>query len=412
MSQSNSNLSTSRGSRRRRGRSRCSTSGRENQLKLPSVFLLVVTLLALFIPTIRSFTPPQQQQQLPFIRTSTTSTTGSTSTSLSMIGNFLGGATSPQNNNKKSSTDLPRNVKDAVSKCRAAVQQALGDRCSRMDIEMPVGAKFGVEKTTSSSSSAGKTQTQSNTAAPTRDMLDQSNRELARLFVEMFQPVGGEHIAVVFNDQGLADQAKKRWKGDPTAASRIMAIDRKKGGNNKKQNKKKSKGMGFAAKLAAEVEDVDDRSSATPTGGPFALPDNCEVAIFVAPGHKELATAERICNDVGMGTLVILLNARLGLLEDKFPSERAQTLFQEEFEPVFCLTAAPQEQAPGCLMYRMYPTDWVVARKPKVGPPKPILTQSEKPNKEQCRTAFESLEMGDMEKGMENVLENVAQWFN
>ena len=33
---------------------------------------------------------------------------------------------------------MPRDVKDAVSKCQKAVQQALQDRCSRMDIEMPV----------------------------------------------------------------------------------------------------------------------------------------------------------------------------------------------------------------------------------------------------------------------------------
>mmetsp|Transcript_22241 Transcript_22241/g.50931 ORF Transcript_22241/g.50931 Transcript_22241/m.50931 type:complete len:184 (+) Transcript_22241:144-695(+) len=38
-----------------------------------------------------------------------------------------------------SAPSLPRDVKDAVTKCRTAVQTALGDRLSRMDIEMPVG---------------------------------------------------------------------------------------------------------------------------------------------------------------------------------------------------------------------------------------------------------------------------------
>jgi hypothetical protein len=352
---------------------------------LPKISVVLVFLsVLLVVPTIHAFGAPQSIKR------------PGRNVGLSMIGSFLAGGTS--SGSTKSSTELPRDVKDAVSKCRAAVQQALGDRCSRIDIEMPVGAKFGVEKTPGKKQKATQMD-----GPPTRDMLDTSNRELARLFVDMFQPVGGDNIAVVFNEQGLADAAKKKWKGDPTAASRIMAINRKKGSPPKS---KKSKGMGFAAKLAAEVED-----DGTPSG-PFDLLENTEVALFVAPGPKELATVERICNQVGMGTLVILVNARLGLIEDKFPSSTSKDLFQQEFESVFSLTAAPQEEAPGCLLYRMYPSDWVLARKPKIGSPKPILTQSEKPSRQDCQEAFDSLEIGEMEKGVENVLENVANWFN
>jgi len=38
-------------------------------------------------------------------------------------------------------------VKEAVSKCRTAVQKELKDKLSRMVVEFPVGTKFGVEKT-------------------------------------------------------------------------------------------------------------------------------------------------------------------------------------------------------------------------------------------------------------------------
>ena len=38
--------------------------------------------------------------------------------------------------------ELPKDVKDAISKCRGAVQKGLENRISRMDVEMPVGALF------------------------------------------------------------------------------------------------------------------------------------------------------------------------------------------------------------------------------------------------------------------------------
>jgi len=291
--------------------------------------------------------------------------------------------------------ELPRDVKDAVSRCRAATQEALKNRISRMDVEFPVGTKFGVEK-------VPKTK-RTTEGGPTRDMLDQSDRELARLFVEMFQPVGGENIVVAFTEQDLADMAKKKWNGDPGASSRILAMNRRKGGAKKK---KINKPKGFAAKMAAEIDDGPE----TTNSGPFELPKNTEVALFVAPGPKELVVIEKICNEAGMGTLVVLLNARLSKI-DNFGTYAAEKLFREDFDPIFCLSAASQEVAPDCLLYRAYPGDWVLARKPKVGQPKPLLKQSNKPTSEDCQKAYDSLELGELEKGVEIALENVAGWF-
>lgn len=299
---------------------------------------------------------------------------------------------------------LPRDVKDAVSRCRIATQQALQNRISRMDIEFPVGTRFGVEKSPSKSKS--KTSIE---GGPTQDQLDQSDRELARIFVEMFQPVGGENIVVAFTEQDLADMAKKKWKDDSGASSRILAMNRRKGGMGAAAKKNKaSKPKGFAAKLAAELNDTDDEGSNS--SGPFELGKNTEVALFVAPGPKELVVIEKICKEVGMGTLVILLNARLSKIKS-FGTDAAKKLFTEEFEPVFCLSAAAQEVAPDCLLYRGYPGDWIMARKPKVGQPKPLLVQNHKPTIEECQTAYESLELGDLERGVETALENVAGWF-
>jgi hypothetical protein len=147
------------------------------------------------------------------------------------------------------------------------------------------------------------------------------------------------------------------------------------------------------------------------SSGPFTLPEGIEVALFVAPGPKELLQVEKTCNKVGMETLVVLLNARLSTI-DKFGSDEAERLFLQDFEPVFSLCAAPQGAAPGCLLHRTYPNDWMVARRPKVGNPKVIATFSERPIQEECRTAYDSIEVGGLEKNVEGVLENVAGWFN
>jgi hypothetical protein len=63
-------------------------------------------------------------------------------------------------------------------------------------------------------------------------------------------------------------------------------------------------------------------------------------------------------------------------------------------------------------MHRAYPTDWIVARKPKIGAPKTIATFETRPNEGDCEAAYDSIKVGDMEKGVENVLENVASWLN
>jgi len=264
-----------------------------------------------------------------------------------------------------------------------------------MDIEMPVGAKFGVEP-----QSKQKNKSENGPTKLSYDNLQTSDRELARLFVEMFQPVGGNSISVVYMDGPSANQAKKMWKKDPSAQCQIQCISKSKAGP--MGQKKKKKAVGFAAKMAAELDDS--------VGKPFALPEKCEVAIFVAPGVKDLITVDRIANEVGMGTLIILLNARLNLVE-KYHTEEAQELFENEFEPVFHLGAAPQEAAPGCLLHRAYPNDWALARKPKVGQPKIIAQQSSRFTMEECVSAYENMELGDMEGAVENVLENVASWF-
>eukprot|EP00804_Cyclotella_cryptica_P004327 CCRYP_021164-RA/>CCRYP_021164-RA protein AED:0.24 eAED:0.24 QI:216/1/1/1/1/1/2/370/185 len=161
---------------------------------------------------------------------------------------------------------LPKDIKDAILKCRGALQKGLEDQRSRMDVEMPVCANFGVENKKASKNKLGNLSSFTGDDDPesslTIDKLDTSNGELARLFVEMFQPLGSLHICTVFNDEYLSDQAHERWSDNISAECHIVAIDRKGkrswGGIVKTGSKgmqKKKKAMGFAAKIAAELEE-------------------------------------------------------------------------------------------------------------------------------------------------------------
>ena len=327
------------------------------------------------------------------------------------------------NTNKPVVVELPRDVKEAVSKCRQATQDALQKRLSRIFAEFPVGTDFGIEKKTKLKG-GGRRRRQdadadiddnsgSGKRTPTQATLDRSDRELARLFVEMFQPVGGDNIAVAFVDDSLADVAKTKWKNDAGASCRVLAMNRRPGSTKKKKKKKVlTNSRGFAAKLEAEIgsNDDDNNGSGNNKGGIFQLPTTTEVALFVAPGPKELIVIEKICTSVGMGTLVVLLNARLDKVT-KYGTTAAEELFTKEFEPVFSLGAASQESAPSCLLYRAYPGDWVLARKTNVGRPKTILSQTQKPTNSECQKSFEELEITDLEKNVEGVVDNVARWF-
>jgi hypothetical protein len=224
---------------------------------------------------------------------------------------------------------------------------------------------------------------------------------LARIFIEMFQPVGGDNIVVCFNDAEIATAAKQQYSGDATAMAQIVSMDRRKS----LKKLKKAPNMGFAAKLAAEVDNDMDES------GPFRLPSNTEVAVFVAPGPKELIIIERICESVGLGTLVILLNARLATITN-FGSTSGEALFRNEFKTVFSLCAASQVAAPGCLLYCVYGANWILARKPAVGQPETILAQETRPTDDECRLIANRLCHGNHVEPnfVESTVRSVTNW--
>ena len=362
---------------------------------LQLLFLRLVVILLLICVGVSSFTTPSPRFSSKYILSHRLLSQHRLSVNpLNMVGNL-----SALWNGSKSPS-LPKDAKEAVSKCRQAVQEALQKRISRMDIEFPVGTKFGIEKDDNQNKKkrpSSVLQVDEIKEGPTKEDLYKSDRELARIFVEMFQPLGGESICVIFPDNDRVGKAKERWAGDSSASCKITSLTK-----DKKSSNAKKKKLGFAAKLAEEIETETD-------SGPFQLPKGCELAIFVTPTPKDMMTIYKICTEVGMSTCVILLNARLTKMTS-FGTEDARQMFLNEFQPIFHLAAAPQDEAPGCLLHRTFPTDWILARKPKIGPPKTIEIYHERPTSLECQEAFKNSE-GEKLSGVEAVFENIATWF-
>jgi len=67
-----------------------------------------------------------------------------------------------------------------------------------------------------------------------------------------------------------------------------------------------------------------------------------KVLLVVAPKGDDMTFVEKICDSVGQGTCVVLLNARLETA--RFPGgESQEAFFLETFEPVFQLKPPPTQ---------------------------------------------------------------------
>lgn len=258
---------------------------------------------------------------------------------------------------------LPQDIRSTVSAIKDSTQVALQSRCSRMDVELPPGATLGVE-----GKKEGNIFSEGESGAVS---ILRSDRELARVYVEMFRPVG-DAIAVAFGTKKEADAARQTWCDD----TRVICLDEAR----KKSIKAATKGKGFAAKMAAA------------TASPAALlpiPANTEVLLAVSPRNGAQFTAiERICTELGMKCCVVLLNARLE--SASFANDRQREFFLDTFEPVFQLKPASpsvvleakqqnKDAVATPILYRAYPDEWTIFSKPVIGAPRLLKKFEDRP---------------------------------
>ncbi|CAM9632043.1 unnamed protein product [Chrysoparadoxa australica] len=245
------------------------------------------------------------------------------------------------------SQPIPRDIKGTISALRSAVQEGLGKRKSRMEVELPYGARFGVEKVEKDGA---------NDAPQDPEV---SNRELARLFVEMFDPCGDKLICAFRSDKQAA-AAKSIW-GKGTYKGKVTSFAPKAKAGKALKGKASRKG-GFAAKMEAAMG-----SPPASTAGAGIAPKGTEVLLVVAPGENELRTVSKVAAELGEECLIVLLNARLDELAQS--SSKAADLVKDYTETYMtAFSLRPIGTADD--------TIFLVSTVPGVGPPQVLPSPS------------------------------------
>lgn len=180
----------------------------------------------------------------------------------------------------------PTKIKDVVSKLTQITQTALQNRHSRMEIELPPTAEYGIEAT------------KSNDLLSMPDKIKKSNREAARLFTDMFSSISST-ITVLFPSENEASTARSLWSGNNKGAlyrGKVLSID--------------SPAPKGYSKLRSRKFSFEEQQAALLGSDGVYIPEDTEVLIIAGPRTKDYNKIKKITNKLTDATLIILLNAR------------------------------------------------------------------------------------------------------
>jgi len=283
-------------------------------------------------------------------------------------------------------TDMPRNVKEMVAQLRESVQASLSARESRIAVEMPLGFEFGVEGERAKRKGSARVLT-------TAD-ISRSNRELARLFVGMFEGTGLVPL-ILFPTVAEAAAARKLWAA-PGLEARVQALVPTAGDVSTATAKptpaasRGSSGGGFGGSGGGVGGGKKGKGKGTKNAKAEAppltrVPAAAEVVVAVAPYEAQLEALRTFCDESGMDKLVILLNARVEDAAEKTAATRAffehageggfQSAYTFVTQPLGVKASAAAPSGDPVVLWRSYPGEWVFARKPAIGPPRKLLVR-------------------------------------
>ena len=194
-------------------------------------------------------------------------------------------------NEARMSIQYPQTIKNVISRLTAATQKSLQSQKSRIEIELPPGAEYGVE--TGSQRTLKKSKTESG-----YDALERSNREAARLITEMFSIIASTTV-VLFPTEAEAAVARNLWGSKFKGG--VLAID-----------VSPPKGYGKLQSRRFSIKEQEQALLASNDG--VYVPAGTEVLIVAGPRPKDLKKVLKLHEKFGDGTLLILLNARLSTL--------------------------------------------------------------------------------------------------
>lgn len=172
----------------------------------------------------------------------------------------------------------------------ALTQKSLQNRESRISIELPPTADWGIES--SASKMASKSLSNS-------EKIQKSNREASRLFCEMFSSLSST-TTILFPSETEASVARNLW--GPTFRGKVLSID----------PPEKAKGYG---KLRSRRFSAAEQEAALLASDGIYVPEGTEVLILAGPRAKDFRKIRKIESKLGQDTLIILINARAEAVE-------------------------------------------------------------------------------------------------
>jgi len=189
----------------------------------------------------------------------------------------LGGIFSDETN-----IEVPKDVAAVVEGLKSSTEETLNQGISRLDIELPPAYKLGVEGDKRKSRLLSD-----KIESDDRAEVFKSDRELARLFVEMLQPIA-DGLCIAFRTKKLASEAKRIWKLEKTEGTVISFPE-----------KLKSKSA-FAqeavnpAQFQNKLRELD-----------------CKCLVVVAPYLDQLRLVNEVSREAKDQMGILLLNARI-----------------------------------------------------------------------------------------------------
>lgn len=277
----------------------------------------------------------------------------------------------------------PRRVGAAVSELRKAMQAALSARRSRLSVNLPDGARLGLEK--------------GDAIGEASNSLVQGDRELARCLVALFEGTGLS-VCTIFSTVTEMNMTAKRWgplvecnldcweavrTGSSPSASAARKAKRRarRGPPQTKTTSAREGGGGFGA-VRRDVDDsTPSKLAVANSPGEMVSQGEFDVYIVVSPRKESLAKVMKLCNRFGDDKLVVLANARVHQMDGL--SKSAASFFADggdSFEDVYLWRPDPSREFSGGVLYRAFPNDYVLCRQTPVGVMQRLLEAEQLPS--------------------------------
>jgi len=260
---------------------------------------------------------------------------------------------------------VPQDTAAVVQGLKRSTENTLNLAISRLDVEVPPAYQLGVE----GDQKQGRL-LDDKMAADNKREIARSDRELARIFVEMMQPVG-DGLVVAFRTKALANAAKRTWKLDPSEATIISFPEKSK--------------SAFAAEVSAPAEFRKTLSKV-----------KCLCLLVVAPYLDQLRLVNDLSNTVGDAMGIMLLNARIhgrDRTTQKLPAKLKKEMM-ENFVPSYHIRFLERKNS--ILFHAMGGeglSPWLVAQQRELFGGRPvtqeILRSKDEPTPAQVEQAFE-----------------------